>query len=181
MLIRCLHETLVEQFPPTWTLYCSTLWFRNFATTEHYISEYYYTQLFSKKCYKLENKHRRWNHSISKDSTRKSYLMNCKTKLLWAEYTAWAYLAVVKIKAVRQVFWSLPGRLTSRTLHWTTLAEWNFIVIYFKQRLFYGDNFSVSSGSYSYVCTTVHKDQNCADSEEKSMTSKSGAAQYRVI
>ena len=24
--------------------------------------------------------------------------------------------------------------------------------------------------------TTVHKDQNCADSEEKSMTSKSGAA-----
>ena len=37
MLIRCLHETLVEQFPPTWTLYCSTLWFRHFATTEHYL------------------------------------------------------------------------------------------------------------------------------------------------
>ena len=26
--------------------------------------------------------------------------------------------------------------------------------------------------------TTVHKDQNCADSKEKSMTSKSGAAAY---
>ena len=51
----------------------------------------------------------------------------------------------------------------------------------FGRMKFYGDNFSVSSGSYSYVCTTVHKDQNCADSEEKSMTSKSGAAQYRVI
>ena len=38
MLIRCLHETLVEQFPPTWTLYCSTLWFRHFATTEHYLN-----------------------------------------------------------------------------------------------------------------------------------------------
>ena len=40
MLIRCLHETLVEQFPPTWTLYCSTLWFRNFAPTEHYMNTY---------------------------------------------------------------------------------------------------------------------------------------------
>ena len=38
MLIRCLHETLVEQFPPTWTLYCSTLRFRHFATTEHFMN-----------------------------------------------------------------------------------------------------------------------------------------------
>ena len=65
MLIRCLHETLVEQFPPTWTLYCSTLWFRNFATTEHYISEYYYTKTIifqkmlqiGKQTQKMESRH----------------------------------------------------------------------------------------------------------------------------
>ena len=74
MLIRCLHETLVEQFPPTWTLYCSTLWFRHFATTEHYLKIIsYYNKSFSKKHYILDNKHGRKNYSISKDSSRNIY------------------------------------------------------------------------------------------------------------